>query len=207
MRRAEVVLVPLSTRLARSQRYAATREVLPEALRASGELAGAPRALAFEAWPRDEAGAPAPLGGWHASWSDTTGRVAAVVAPSAVALDVEWLHRPRWQAARTRFQESGELARLASVAAGEPEREAVLALWTAKEALLKLARTGLADLARCPLVAAARHESSAGRRYRFRLAHAAREYLVPVQRIGAHLVALAAPEPLDIAWHELQEVP
>lgn len=206
MRRAEVVLVPLSTRLARSQRYAATREVLAEALRASGERAGAPRALAFEAWPRDEAGAPATLAGWHASWSDTTGLVAAVVAHTSIALDVEWLHRPRQGAARERFRESGELARLEALAPGEAEDEAVLALWTAKEALLKLARTGLADLGRCPLAAAERVAGD-GPRYRFRLVHAERELLVPVHRIGAHLVAVAASEPMSVAWHELQEVP
>lgn len=206
MKRAEVVTVPLSTRLARSRRFAATREVLGEALRASGELAGAPRALAYEAWPHDAAGAPAPQRAWHASWSDTTGLVAALVAPLPVALDVEWRHRPRWQAARERFSESGELARLAPVAAGGNEQEAVLALWTAKEALLKLARTGLADLARCPLVAAARSESEAGRGFRFRLRHAAREFLVPVHALGAHLVAVAAAEPVRVTWHELQEV-
>lgn len=207
MRRAEVVLAPLSTRLARSQRYAATREVLAEALRASGERAGAPRALAFETWPRDEVGAPAPLAGWHASWSDTTGLVAAVVAPVPVALDVEWLHRPRQGVARERFRESGELARLEAISAGEALDEAVLALWTAKEALLKLARTGLADLGRCPLATAERLESGEGPRYRFRLVHAEREVRVPVHRIGAHLLAVAAAEPLSLAWHELQEVP
>ncbi len=194
MMRLDVVCVPLSTRLARTRRFGAGREALAEALAASGARAGAPRALPHDAWPRTQEGAPATVRGWHASFADTTGLVVALVAPQPAALDAEWALRPRWQAARARFQESGELARL-----GGDGRDEVLALWTAKEALLKLARTGLADLARCPLV------RRAGAR--FWLRHAGREHAVEVRRAGAHWIACASHVPATLELHELVEVP
>lgn len=194
------LLVPLSTRLGRRQRFAATRAAIGDGLRGSVERIGAPRALPCEDWPREEAGAPAVVRGWHASWSDTTGLVAALVAPVAVALDVEWLHRPRWQAARERFRVSGELARLA-----DDGREAVLALWTAKEALLKLARRGLADLAHCPLVGHALEHSNDDFIRRFELRHEGRVHAVSVHRLDAHLVAVASAGPVELGWHVLQE--
>jgi 4'-phosphopantetheinyl transferase EntD len=191
--RAHAVLVPLSTRLARAQRFAAAREAVAEALRTSSELSGAPRALPCEAWPRTPSGAPAAVRGWHASFADTTGLVVALVAPVAVGIDAEWLARPRWTAARERFRESDELARLASEAQGD-----VLALWCAKEALLKLAGVGLADLARCPLVA----RTADG----FELAHAGRSHAVRLHRTRTHVLAWAAAAPLELLWHAPVEV-
>lgn len=194
MRRAHVVLARQSLRLARRQRYAAAHEDLAAALRASGELALAPRALPYEAWPREASGAPALLGGWHASFSDTVGLAVAVVAPFALALDVEARARPRWEAARERFRESGELGVLAS-----ESQDDVLALWSAKEALLKLARVGLADLARVMLL------GRTGERFTF--AYAGREHEVAVHALEAHFLAVASAEPLELALHELQESP
>lgn len=191
------VLCPLSMRLARRQRFAAAREALAEALAASGALAGAPRALPYSAWPREASGAPAVVRGWHASVTDTRGLAAALVAPFAVALDAEWRQRPRWHAARERFRVTGELAQL-----GDEGRDSVLALWSAKEALLKLTRTGLADLARCPLLARA----SAGAQQVFNLRHGEREYAVRVQLLGQHLLAHASAAPVALELHALQEV-
>jgi hypothetical protein len=186
------VLVPLSTRLARAERFGATRGAHAEALRASGALAGAPRALPYDAWPRDALGAPLALSGWNASVADTTGLVAGLVAPGPVGLDVEWRYRPRWEAARARFDEAGELARL-----GADDRDAVLALWCAKEALLKLAGVGLAGLGRCRLVA---REGE-----RFLLDHAGTRADVRVRLHDAHWIACAgAAETLELV--ELQEV-
>jgi len=187
------VLVPLSTRLARAQRHPAAREALGEVLRASAALAGAPRSLPCEDWPRSASGAPAPVAGWHANFADTTGLAAALVAPVPVGLDVEWLHRPRWQAARERFRESGELALL-----GADDAPAVLALWTAKEALLKLAGVGLADLGRCRLLA------RDGERYR--LEHRARVHEVCVRANGQHLLACASSAPAELVLHALELV-
>jgi len=187
------VLVPLSTRLARAQRFPAAREALAEALRASAELAGAPRSLPCEDWPRAASGAPAAVAGWHASFADTTGLAAALVAPLPVGLDAEWLHRRRWEAARERFRASGELALLAA-----DDAAAVLALWTAKEALLKLAGIGLADLARCHLL----HRDGE----LFRLEHRGREHEVHVRTAGEHVLACASAAPVELVLHALEPV-
>lgn len=192
--RLAAVLVPLSTRLSRAQRFGASRAALGDALRASGELAGSPRALPFDDWPRTGAGAPAAVRGWHASWTDTTGLALALVARFPVAVDAEWSLRPRWEAAREHFREAEELARL-----GSSSRDDVLALWTAKEALLKLAGVGLADLARCPLVRRGGE--------RFVLAYAGREHHVRVRRHGAHWIAWASAQPAELELHALLEVP
>jgi hypothetical protein len=187
------VLVPLSTRLARARRFPAAREALAEALRAGSELAGAPRSLPCDAWPRAASGAPAAVGGWRASFTDTTGLAAALVAPLPVGLDAEWLRRPRWEAARERFRASGELA-----LHDADDAAAVLALWTAKEALLKLAGVGLGDLARCPLL---RRDGEL-----FRLEHRGREHEVLVRSVGEHVLACASAVPAELALHVLEPV-
>jgi hypothetical protein len=189
--RLHAVLVLLSTRLARSQRHPAAREAQAEALRASSELARAPRSLPWEDWPRAASGAPLPVGGWHASFADTQGLAAALVAPVPVGLDAEWLHRPRWAAARERFREAGELALL-----GADDAPAVLALWTAKEALLKLAGAGLADLGRCRLL------GRDGELYRLELR--CREHAVRVRASGQHVLACASAAPAELVLHPLE---
>ena len=191
--RAHLVLAPLPRR-ARRARWAAARIALAEGLAASAALAGAPRDLPCADWPRDLDGAPAVVGGWHASVADTAGLAAAVVAPFAVAVDVEALDRPRIEAARARFAASGELALL-----GSDERASVLALWTAKEALLKLARTGIADLGRCPLVARAGEL--------FHLCHRGRAHAVRVIVHGAHVVACASVPFADVELHTAVATP
>lgn len=193
-----LVLAPLSTRLPRTQRFAASRAAVAEALRASGELAGAPRALPYDDWPRAPSGAPSPVRGWHASYADTTGLVVALVTSGPVAVDAEWVRRPRWHAARERFRDSGELVSL-----GGDTRDDVLALWTAKEALLKLAGVGLADLGRCPLV---RRDGAHFCLRHDQREHRGREQVVEVRRSGAHWIACASSAPAELELHVLQEV-
>ena len=184
-----LVGVPFPLALARSERYPVGRRAVVQGLRTSARLAGAPADLPFAEWPRDMRGAPAPVRGWHASWADTSGLALAVVANTPVGVDCEWLARARFEAARTRFAESGELALL-----GTHERAGVLGLWAAKEALLKLAGVGLADLGRCALVARQSLEELV-------LRYGAREHVVRVLACGAHVLALATAAPCAFALH------
>jgi hypothetical protein len=190
---AHLVLAPLSLRLARRQRHAAAREARAAALRASAELAGAPRSLPCEDWPAAPSGAPAVRLGWRASFADTSGLVAALVARVPLAVDVEWLGRARLEAVRARFRADGELSRL-----GAEDDVALLSLWTAKEAVLKLAGVGLAGLARCVLVEREPH----GLRLRFD----GREHAVPVRTVGRHVIAWASARPAAVELVPLQEV-
>jgi hypothetical protein len=194
--RVHVVSVALDGTRAGRKRVLEARAARVEALRASAALAGAPAELPFEAWPHSSAGAPLPFAGWHASSADTRGLAVALVAPFAIGVDAEARARARWQAAREYFREAGELARL-----GSAEREDVLALWCAKEALLKLEGTGLAGLARVPLCASARE----GERRYFRFQRAAHDAEVRVFTLAEHLVAVAGPTGLAAVFHVLQE--
>ncbi len=132
---------------------------------------------------RDEKGAPRPTDGWHWTNTNTRGLAAALVAPLPIGIDAEWMHRPRVEAARRRFDrdDASELDRI-----GGRNRECVLRLWTAKEAVLKLTRIGIADLGRTPLTAVLDGE-------RLRLTNRGDEYEVCVRPWGEHLVAVAYP--------------
>jgi hypothetical protein len=194
--RALVILSPLSPDLAGGARVAAARAALVPALRASAGFSDAPRDLPWDSWPRAASGAPEPQRGWHASWSDTRGLLAALVSPRPIGLDAEWRGRARWQAARERFRASGELELLE-----DEGRDAVLSLWCAKEALLKRTGRGLADLARCPLLGVEPGRDGAERR--FVLEHRGRREGVLVRALERHLLAWAAPEELEIELGEL----
>src|SRR5262249_43914638 len=117
------------------------------------------------------------------------------LAPFSIGVDCEALARPRWEAARAYFG-SAELARLPARGLGG-ERAAVLALWCAKEAVLKRAGIGLADLARCELV---RHAG----RSALVLRHAGRQQRVALARTETHVVALATEEPCELELHVLE---
>ena len=195
----ELVLAHSSPALSRRERVAARGRAGLRALERSAALAGAPRAWAAPLerarLPRDLDGAPLERDGWHWSLADTTGLAAGLVAPLPAALDAEWLGRPRWHAARERFRASGELERL-----GADERSGVLQLWTAKEALLKLRRVGIADLERCRLIAREDAETLV-------LLHAGRETRVRVVERGEHVVALACAVPCALRFTELLPEP
>jgi len=119
------------------------------ALERSAELAGAPWAgtrFPEEGLPADKSGAPLPRDGWHWSTTNTRGLIGALVAPCPVALDAEWVRRPRLDEIRSAF-DPDELARV-----GASPGPAELAVWTAKEAVLKLTGVGLAGLPGCRVV-------------------------------------------------------
>jgi phosphopantetheinyl transferase len=146
-------------------------------------------------FPRNSAGAPVPYSGnWHWSTTNTHGLAAGVIAPGPVALDAEWLARPRLDAARSYLDE----AELELLPDGDAPRE--LVLWTAKEVVLKLAGVGLAGLPHCRLVAAPAPDSLV-------VEHDGRRHVVHSRIAGEHVLAFACAAESP-AWqlHELDEV-
>ncbi|MEM7307540.1 MAG: 4'-phosphopantetheinyl transferase superfamily protein [Planctomycetota bacterium] len=124
----------------------ALRAAQDEALWLAAERAGAPTPVDF---PRDADGAPRPFGAgsWRWSAANTRGAALAAVAPVRVGVDLEALDRPRVAPAKE-FADAGELALCESW-----DREHTLALWTAKEAVLKMVGCGIAELRACRLAA------------------------------------------------------
>lgn len=103
-----------------------------------------------EIFPRDEHRAPLAFERagrtWCWSTTNTRGLSCAVVAPTRVGIDAEWLGRPRLGAA-LRYLPANELG-----AMGLEARRAAFALWSAKEAVLKLTGVGMAGMGRTQLV-------------------------------------------------------
>ena len=173
------VVAPLPTSLVGAEGVSEGRRVGRLVLARAAQLAGA------AGWvpERDGKGAPLPTAGWYWTNTNTRGLAAALVAPVPVGIDAEWSRRPRFEAALRRFErdDPGELDRL-----GGRDREHVLRLWTAKEAVLKLTRAGIADLGRTVLTAVIDRE-------RLRLTSRGDEYEVRVFHWNEHLIAVAHP--------------
>ena len=138
------VLAPTDGALPRPLHVDAARRAARGALARSAKSSGA------ELGPArfDARGAPLPANGWHRSVAHTRGLAAAIVAPEPVGIDVERLDRPRAQ----RILEPG-LSAAERVFLEELTPPRLLRLWTAKEALLKRAGCGLAELSDCRLIA------------------------------------------------------
>jgi hypothetical protein len=104
------------------------------------------QALSF---PRDAERAPQPMDHagqrWHWSTTNTKGLVAGLLGPTPLAVDAEWLGRPR-QAALAAYLPGAEVRAL-----GLPAGHAELALWSAKEAVIKLTGIGMAAMGRTAL--------------------------------------------------------
>lgn len=178
------------------ERLAAARHFGAIALARSAEHAGAPFGDGGPTeFPTDDDGVPQPLDGWSWSLTHTRGLVCGAVAPGPVGVDAEWLGRRRWHHAREYFEDSAaeELALIGDDNLG------VLSLWTAKEAVLKRARVGLYDLARCPLVE--RTDEHA-----FLLRHRREEVHVVRRIFGEHVLALAYGEPFELDLTTLPEL-
>ena len=157
-------------------------------------LTGAPKTF-----PRDEEGVPTSFADakgttWHWSTTNTRGRVGGVVAPTPVALDAEWRGRSRLDAVRG-SSAPDEMQKLE----GFPEpRE--LVLWTAKEAVLKVARVGLAGLSKTSLFAVLSRD-------RLVLSYEEKRYAVRTFVLEEHVIAIACSEPrFEVELHELDGV-
>ncbi len=174
------------------QGVARTRSRGREALRHAAELAS------HGPLPFRVSGAGAPLavetpdGRWYWSLANTRGRVVAAVSSAPVGVDVESLDRPRIAPARA-FCDEAELRLIGNA---DPAR--TLALWTAKEAVLKKAGCGIAELRECRV---ARRPRPA----RVVLEHRGRLHRVTLLRVERHVVAVASD--LDPRAVEIAEVP
>lgn len=142
----------------------------------------------------DERGAPRLTGGpvgWHASLAHTPMLAAAALARTAVGVDVEDWTRPRVERLLAVF-DGAELALLGSAEPLELAR-----LWTAKEAVLKLAGVGLAELSHCRL----RARGPAGELV---MAHRDRTCAVRHRVHGDHVAAFCSGQPLEVEWRTLE---
>ena len=149
-----MILHPVLARVPRGRHgragVEASRALAQRALDHAASLARPEGERTLLAMDTERAPLPSSAGGttWHWSRTNTTGLVAALVSSVPVGIDAEWLDRPRIEAALEYFDESERAA------LGLDERRGVLALWCAKEAVLKETRIGLAGMARVRLLAA-----------------------------------------------------
>jgi len=182
-----VILYPVcarvSTSLAGRDAVNEARRLGRRALELSAHHAKRPGPGEETAFPYDAGRVPQPshAGGrtWHFSTTNTRGLAAAIVAPCPVGIDAEWLDRPRIAAPLAYFSPE-ERALL-----GLDERRGVLALWSAKESVLKLTRVGIAGMGRVHLLSA----SPTGR---LRLAFEDATFGVAILFRGDHVVSIAS---------------
>jgi len=130
--------LPPSLRVA-NQRLAARRACLRSAKRLG---------LSLAELPQDERGVPQPVDGWHWSISHTREVVGGIVYPSPIGIDVEKVQRRRRHVVQAAMSPA-ELELLGGLRWSHFTR-----IWSAKEAVLKKAKCGLAELSGCVVVAA-----------------------------------------------------
>jgi len=130
---------------------------LPSAVRVQNQRSAARQAcyssarrlgLALRELPQNEEGVPQPIHGWYWSISHTRGFVGGIVYPAPIGIDVERVQRRRQSLVRAAMSQ----AELELV--GGSRWSSFTRVWSAKEAVLKMAGCGLAELSRCTLVAA-----------------------------------------------------
>lgn len=126
----------------------------------------------------DREGAPLPSGGWHWSISHSSQMACAAVARGPIGIDVEPIRERREELVEPVLG-TRELERL-----GGFSWEVFTRAWTAKEAVLKRAGCGLAELSGCELVALTDQSSCVVR-------HRGREHEVAQHRHEGHVFALS----------------
>lgn len=166
-------------------RVAHQSAVARRALAASAEDSGA----ALGELEKDGNDAPLPSCGWHWSISHATRWAAGVVSRERVGIDVERVE-PVAQEVVTEVTARDELDLFDGFS-----WLAFARLWTAKEAVLKKAGCGLAELSDCRLVAVP-HDLAVV------VHHRGRDHFVHQSALHDHVCSLAsdAPEAPAVAW-------
>lgn len=138
---------------------------------------------------KDALDAPLPSNGWHWSLSHGSRFVAATLSRSPIGVDVEEI-RPRRTHVVPRVTSRDELELLGGFA-----WPAFVRVWTAKEAVLKRAGVGLAELSRCRLVAVPDDRTLV-------LRHRDRDHVVRQFLSDLHVVSVACGDALavDLSW-------
>lgn len=173
-----VVVLPTEAKLTGRRGVQLRRAAQTKALGAAAARAG----ISCAGFTSDERGAPLPReDGWCWSVANTDAGVVACVARAPVGVDLESLDRPR-VADVGEFADDDERARLE-----EWDTAATLRLWTAKEAVLKKAGCGIAELRSCKLSATPEPDAMT-------LTHRETEHRVHHLRCGRLLVAFTSDD-------------
>lgn len=161
-------------------RVRAQSEAARDAAREAARRVGAPE----PALQQDDDGAPLASDGWYWSVAHDASYVAGAVHRAPLGIDLERvaLRRPALREAVVSPAE----AELLDAREGDLDALAFTRLWTAKEAVLKAAGVGLAELSRCRIV-----EPPDGER--MLLVHRDRPCLVRQTAFGEHVLAVHAP--------------
>ena len=154
-------------------------ERLSALARHAADMSARRRGMKLKAFPKDGAGVPRPENGAYWSVSHKPLYVAGVADAGPVGIDVEQV-RPVHPGMYGKTGNHDEWERL-----GGQALDAFFRLWTAKEAVLKAAGTGLRDLKAC------RVEGPAGEGD-ITLSHAGRLYEVAFRLFDGHVAAVTA---------------
>ena len=178
--------------LARRDRQRRLSDCARRALRLSAEKSGH---LLPEALPKNEKGAPVPVNGIYWSLTHKEAFAAGVAAPFPVGLDVEKIE--------DKDPASRMFARIVSPAEqalfSRPPTEIFFRCWTAKEAALKAAGTGLGGLSQCRITEVLNDT-------RLTAATPGRAWQIRQYFFADHLTALAAEQAYDCHWNLIPDI-